>query len=146
MRTTRFLIGAVALSALAGCSTVHGGMHKPAPGEAETLVPAEPALAVTVHEGEFATIQQFITPGGVSVWLVSEPSIPILAVQMAWKGGTASDPAGLEGLSEVVTYSMNEGAGDLDSLAFQTAMEDLNMSFGCTAGAGSSCRGALSDK
>ncbi|MFN3912101.1 M16 family metallopeptidase [Hyphomonas sp.] len=133
MRTTRFLIGAVALSALAGCSTVHGGMYKPAPGEAETLVPAEPALAVTVHEGEFATIQQFITPGGVSVWLVSEPSIPILAVQMAWKGGTASDPAGLEGLSEVVTYSMNEGAGDLDSLAFQTAMEDLNMSFGCTA-------------
>lgn len=135
MRKTRFLIGAVALSALAGCSTVHGWMHKPALSESEALVPAEPALAVTVHEGEFATIQQFVTPGGVSVWLVSEPSIPILAVQMAWKGGTASDPPGLEGLSEVVTYNMNEGAGDLDSLAFQTAMEDLNMSFGCSAAA-----------
>ncbi|MBU3920261.1 MAG: insulinase family protein, partial [Alphaproteobacteria bacterium] len=95
--------------------------------------PAAPEMAVTIHEGEFARIQQFVTPGGVSVWLVSEPSIPILAVQMAWKGGSASDPAGYEGLAQVVTYSMNEGAGDLDSLAFQTAMEDLNMSFGCSA-------------
>jgi zinc protease len=128
MRMTRYLLGAVALTALVGCaSTASEGAAKPAL--------AEPALAVTVHDGEFARIQQFITPGGVSVWLVSEPSIPILAVQMAWKGGTASDPAGLEGLGEVVTYSMNEGAGDLDSLGFQTAMEDLNMSFGCTAGA-----------
>ena len=137
MRTSKFLIGAVALSALAGCSTVHGwvhdSFHKPETSVPETLVPAEPAMAVTVHKGEFATIQQFVTPGGVSVWLVSEPSIPILAVQMAWKGGTASDPDGLEGLTEIVTYNMNEGAGDLDSLAFQTAMEDLNMSFGCSA-------------
>lgn len=136
MRKSRFLIAAVALSALAGCSSVHGwvhdNFHKSEAVAPETLAPAEPAMAVAVHKGEFATIQQFVTPDGVSVWLVSEPSIPILAVQMAWKGGTASDPDGLEGLSESVTYSMNEGAGDLDSLAFQTAMEDLNMSFGCS--------------
>jgi zinc protease len=134
MPTTKLLLGAVALSVLSGCSTVHGWFQgKPEP--AELAAPAEPGLAVTVHEGEFATIQQFVTPGGVSVWLVSEPSIPILAVEMAWKGGAAADPAGMQGLGEVVAYSMNEGAGDLDSLAFQTAMEDLNMSFGCTAGA-----------
>ena len=65
----------------------------------------------------------------------STPSIPIVAVQMAWKAGSASDPAGAEGLSELVTYNMNEGAGDLDSLGFQTAMEDLNMSFACSADA-----------
>jgi zinc protease len=91
-------------------------------------------LDVTVHKGDFAEIQQFTTPGGASVWLVSEPSIPILSLQMAWKGGAAADPEGLEGLSNAVVYHMNEGAGDLDSLAFQTRMEELNMSFGCSAG------------
>lgn len=53
---------------------------------------------------------------------------------MAWRGGSVADPAGLEGLGQAVSYGMNEGAGDLDSLAFQTAMEDLNMSFGCSNG------------
>ena len=100
MRTTQFLLASVALSALAGCSTISGWFHgAPDAPAAETLVePAKPALDVTVHDGEFAEIQQFVTPGGVSVWLVSEPSIPIVAVQMAWKAGSASDPAGAEGL------------------------------------------------
>lgn len=134
MRTTQLILASVALSALAGCASVYDWMRGH-PDKAELDAAAKPALDVKVHDGEFAQIQQFVTPGGVSVWLVSEPSIPILAVQMAWKGGTAADPAGLEGLGELVTYSMNEGAGDRDSLAFTTAMEDLNMSFGCTAGA-----------
>lgn len=133
MRATQLLLAGAALTALAGCSTV-SGWFKPEPAAAVTEVPAEPALHVDVHKGEFAEIQQFVTPGGVSVWLVSEPSIPILAVTMAWKAGSATDPEGHEGLSESVAYSMNEGAGDLDSLGFQTAMEDLNMSFGCSAG------------
>ena len=61
------------------------------------------------------------------------PSIPILSLEMAWRGGDAVDPEGLEGLGEAVTYHMNEGAGDLDSLGYQTRMEELNMSFGCSA-------------
>lgn len=94
---------------------------------------AEAAFAVELHDGDFARIQHFTTPGGVSVWLVTEPAIPIVSVQMSWKGGTASDPEGLEGLADMVTYQMNEGAGELESLAFQTRMKDLNMSFGCAA-------------
>ncbi|MEZ5998469.1 MAG: pitrilysin family protein [Hyphomonas sp.] len=122
---TRILVSTLVLAAgLAAC------MHIPVT-EADLAAPAETGLKVDVHEGDFATIQQFVTPGGASVWLVSEPSIPIVSLDMAWKGGDAADPEGLEGLAEAVTYHMNEGAGDLDSLAFQTRMEDLNMSFGC---------------
>ena len=90
-------------------------------------------MVVDVHDGEFATIQQFTTPGGVSVWLVDEPSIPILSLQMAWPEGTASDPEGQEGLTNAFAYHMNEGAGELDSQAFFKRMEELNMSFGCGA-------------
>jgi zinc protease len=116
---------ALAAVSLTACSSL--------PRTDETVVAAAP-FAIDVHKGDFTEIQQFTTPGGASVWLVSEPSIPMLSVQMAWKGGEAADPAGLEGLASAAVYHMNEGAGDLDSLAFQTAMEDLNMSFGCDAG------------
>lgn len=92
-------------------------------------------FSVEVHDGEFARIQQFVTPGGVSVWLVEEPSIPILSFRMAWEAGAANDPDGLEGLTNAMTYHMNEGAGELDAQAFFKRMEELNMSFGCSSGA-----------
>lgn len=134
------LLAASSLLVLTGCSTVQGWLA-PAP---VAVADVAPALAVIVHEGDFARIQQFTTPGGVSVWLVSEPSIPILSVEMAWKGGSAADPAGLEGLGNAVTYGMNEGAGDLDALGFQTRMEDLNMSFGCSiSGDWTSCSASM---
>ena len=88
-------------------------------------------LEVTVHDGEFATIQQFTTPGGVSVWLVEEPSIPILSLRMAWQAGSTNDPEGLEGLTNAMVYHMNEGAGELDAQGFFKGMEELNMSFSC---------------
>ena len=92
-----------------------------------------PALDVDVHDGEFATIQQFTTPGGISVWLVEEPSIPILSVRMAWQAGETNDPEGMEGLTSAMVYHMNEGDGDYDSQAFFKRMEELNMSFSCGA-------------
>ncbi|MCF6329603.1 MAG: hypothetical protein L3J02_07385 [Henriciella sp.] len=92
------------------------------------------AMDVTVHDGEFATIQQFTTPAGISVWLVEEPSIPILSLRMAWEVGGTLDPEGMEGLTDAMVYHMNEGAGDLDAQAYFKRMEDLNMSFGCSAG------------
>ena len=100
--------------------------------EAIEVVPEAPDFGVIVHEGDFARIEQFTTPGGVSVWLVNEPSIPIVSFQVAWPGGWASDPEGLEGLSYAMTYQMNEGASELPALEFQKAMESLNMSFGCS--------------
>ena len=134
------LFAGVSLFALTGCATVQSWFASEPAGAPTVAVVEEPALDVTVHDGDFATIQQFTTPGGVSVWLVSEPSIPILSVEMAWKGGSAADPDGQEGLGSAVTYGMNEGAGDLDALGFQTRMEDLNMSFGCSiSGEWTSC-------
>lgn len=131
MTCLKLMMGAATALALGACATQP--MPEPAPDSLAGAV-AEPAMKVDIHKGDFAEIQRFVTPGGVSVWLVSEPSIPILSLEMAWKGGETSDPEGLEGLSDSVVYNMNEGAGDLDSLGFQTRMEELNMSFGCSTG------------
>jgi zinc protease len=136
MKPSELVIGAVLALGLTACTSLDTAPAEPAvtpDAAALDVQPAEPGLETTVYAGDFVEIQQFVTPGGVSVWLVSEPSIPILSVAMAWEGGSAADPDGLEGLADAVVYHMNEGAGELDSLAYQTRMEELNMSFGCSA-------------
>lgn len=120
MRIASLLSGAMLALALSACGPA-----------GETGSDALTGLDVQVHDGEFATIQQFTTPGGVSVWLVEEPSIPILSLRMAWQAGETNDPDGQEGLTNAMVYHMNEGAGELDAQAYFKGMEDLNMSFSC---------------
>ena len=122
MRIKTVLFSAAIACSLAACSP-----STPSPSVEDT----SSGLDVTIHDGEFATIQQFTTPGGVSVWLVEEPSIPILSLRMAWQAGSTNDPEGLEGLTNAMVYHMNEGAGERDAQAFFKGMEELNMSFSC---------------
>jgi zinc protease len=77
-------------------------------------------------------IERITTPLGIEVWFVREPSIPILSLQATWRGGSSSDPAGQEGLAQLMTGLLNEGAGDLPADAFQTALQEtaIDMSFG----------------
>ena len=98
MKPFDLIIGAALGLGLTACASVDSlqddtaVVTEPSPVEAAL---EDSGLDVVVHEGDFAEIQQFTTPGGVSVWLVSEPSIPILSVAMAWEGGEAADPEGL---------------------------------------------------
>src|SRR5262245_53564253 len=76
-----------------------------------------------------AAIQGVTSPGGVTAWLGSEKFVPIIAMEMAWKGGSAVEPQGKDGVGWILAYMMNEGAGDMDTQAYGARMEDLNMSF-----------------
>ncbi len=93
------------------------------------LAPALLALCATT----FATaahamkIQDITTPAGIKAWLVEEHSVPLMAMRFSFKGGNAQDGDGKEGIAHFLTGMMDEGAGDLDSLAFQNRMEELAM-------------------
>ena len=77
-------------------------------------------------------IERIKTPLGIEVWFVREPSIPIISLQATWRGGSSSDPAGQEGLAQLVTGLLNEGAGDLSADEFQIALQEdaIDMGFG----------------
>jgi len=77
-------------------------------------------------------VQRVISPGGIEAWLVEEHNIPILSLRASWRGGAAFDKAGREGTANMVSALIDEGAGDYDSQAFQTRLEDLSvrLSFG----------------
>lgn len=73
-------------------------------------------------------IERFITPAGIEVWLVREASIPMIALQAAWRGGSSVEPEGQEGLATMAMGLLTEGAGGLDSDAFQMAMRETAVS------------------
>ena len=70
---------------------------------------------------------------GVRAWLVNESSIPIISVQIAFRGGSITDPAGKEGLANMVAGLLDEGAGNLDSTAFQERLQELAIGFSARA-------------
>jgi zinc protease len=81
-----------------------------------------------------ANVEVVTSPGGVTAWLVSESFVPIIAMEISWRGGATVEPPGKDGAGWVLGYMMNEGAGDLDTTAYGARMEDLNMEFGCSVG------------
>lgn len=76
-------------------------------------------------------IQEVTSDGGVTAWLVEDYTVPIVAVRFAFTGGSVQDPAGKEGLSNLMTGLFDEGAGDLDADAFQERLDEVGaeMSF-----------------
>lgn len=94
-------------------------------GVSVLAVAATAALWFAAAPARATEITRVQSPGGIEAWLVREPSIPMLAVEMLFRGGAALDPAGKEGLANMVSGLLDEGAGDLDSLAFQTRIEEL---------------------
>jgi zinc protease len=79
-------------------------------------------------------IQRVVSPGGIEAWLVEDDSAPLTSISFAFRGGSAADPAGKEGLAEFVSGLLNEGAGDLDSQAYQTRIADLSIDLSFSAG------------
>ncbi|MEH6546746.1 MAG: pitrilysin family protein [Sneathiella sp.] len=81
-----------------------------------------------------AEIREIVTPGGIKAWLVEERSIPIVSMKVAWQGGASLDPADKAGVAHLASATMDEGAGDLDSISFQERLSDLAIKLNFDAG------------
>jgi zinc protease len=88
------------------------------------LVLAITMLVATRGEAALRPVEQITTPSGVKLWLVQEPSIPLVAIRFAMAGGALQDPDGKEGLASLLAGLLSEGGGDLDSSAFARRIAD----------------------
>ena len=99
-----------------------------------------PALALTtalvlgVEDARAVEVQKVTSPGGITAWLVEESTVPIIAMDFAFSGGSAQDPDGKQGLANMMSVMMDEGAADLDSQAFQQALEDTQAKISFSTG------------
>ena len=78
-------------------------------------------------------IERVISPGGIEAWLVREPSLPLVAIDFSFSGGSSQVPAAKAGLASMVADLLDEGAGDLDSRAFHEKVENYAISIGFNA-------------
>jgi zinc protease len=69
-------------------------------------------------------VREIVSPGGVKAWLVEDYAVPIVSLELAFRGGAAQDPAAKSGATTVFSGLLDEGAGDLDSQAFHRALDD----------------------
>jgi zinc protease len=123
---------------------------KPAP---MTLPPADPkyrteASAVDRGKGvpvpssfpdlKFPPLQRATLKNGTRVILAERHDIPVVQMSYEFKGGSATDDKSDLGAASFAMGMMDEGAGDLDSLAFGNRAESL----GANLGAGASLDGS----
>jgi zinc protease len=82
-------------------------------------------LAISFSAAYAIEIKEVTSPGGIKAWLVESPAIPLIAMDFSFEGGSTSDATGKEGTAHFMTGMMDEGAGDLDSAAFQALRDEL---------------------
>jgi zinc protease len=91
-------------------------------------------LPVIIAARAAVTIQEVKSPGGVTAWLVEDYTVPIITIRFAFEGGSTQDPTGKEGLANLMSGLLDEGAGELDSDTFQTKLDDAGAEMRFNAG------------
>jgi zinc protease len=91
------------------------------------------ALASTPSQAA-TKIQHLISPGGIEAWFVQDATVPLIAMEYAFSGGGAQDPADKPGVANLVADLLDEGSGDLDSKTFHERLDRraIELSFSAT--------------
>ena len=89
------------------------------------------AMVAFIGQARAIDIQPVVSPGGIKAWLVRDTSVPVLSIEFSFRGGRTYDPADKAGLSSLLSGLLDEGAGSLDSKAFQAELQNrsIKMSF-----------------
>jgi len=91
-----------------------------------SIIAAVLTLAVSIPPALAANKVQAVTSAaGITAWLVEDHSLPVITIDVSFRGGASLDPAGKAGLATFTADLLDEGAGDLDSPTFQGKLEDL---------------------
>lgn len=73
------------------------------------------------------------SPGGITAGMVEDYTVPIITIAFAFEGGASQDPDDKVGLAALMSSLFDEGAGDLDSNAFQARLDEVGLEMGFSA-------------
>jgi zinc protease len=82
---------------------------------------------------KFPSLQRATLANGTQVILAERHDIPVVQMSYQFRGGYAADPAGKQGIASFSNSLLDEGAGDLDALAFADRAETLGANLGTGA-------------
>lgn len=91
-------------------------------------------LALTLPAQAEIPIKEVTSPGGITAWLVEDHNIPFTALEIQFRGGTSLEAPDKRGVVNLMTATLEEGAGEMDSRGFAEARDALAASFNFDAG------------
>lgn len=75
-------------------------------------------------------VKEYTTQKGIKVWAVEDNYLPIVSLKIAFtKSGTAHDPEDKQGLANMVSDLMVEGAGGISGIDYMKKVEGMASSF-----------------
>ncbi len=93
------------------------------------------ALLLGAPQSFAADVQEaYARQARVRAWLVEERKLPIISIHFAFQGGSEQDPADKQGLAALIAAALTQGAGELDSAAFQQQLADRSITLDFRAG------------
>ena len=92
------------------------------------------AMVAFIGQARAIDIQPVVSPGGIKAWLVRDTSVPVLSIEFSFRGGRTYDPADKAGLSSLLSGLLDEGAGSLDSRAFQAELQNHSIKMNFSSG------------
>lgn len=82
-------------------------------------------------QADILNIKTVTSASGLKAWLVEDHTVPVISIRFMFRdAGAVNDPADKQGLSQIMSNTLDEGAGDLDSKAFQGKLNDHSISLG----------------
>ncbi|HTU67957.1 MAG TPA: pitrilysin family protein [Steroidobacteraceae bacterium] len=78
---------------------------------------------------------RFVLPNGLTIVLVPNKDVPLIAFAGFVRGGALADPAGKNGVGSLVAGLLDRGAGKRNAYEFADAVEGVGGSFSAAAGA-----------
>lgn len=98
------------------------------PAWAAEVTTIESSVSVEPTE-RFLDIRSVTSDGGITAWFLEDHSVPAIAIEFAFAGAGASlDPQDKQGLARLASNTLDEGAADMDSQAFQKTLTDNSIS------------------
>lgn len=93
-------------------------------------------ISLPAHAADkFLDIQEVKSKGGLTAWLVAGKTLPVITLQFTFvDSGSALEDEARQGLVQLLSNTMDEGAGDLTSNAFQKALLDNSISLSFSGG------------
>jgi zinc protease len=89
-----------------------------------TLLLALASAALFSGAANAVDVKTLKMPKGEEVWYVSDHTLPMIAMSASLPAGSAYDPRNKPGLSAFTASLLDEGAGNLNATAYQTALSN----------------------
>ncbi len=96
--------------------------------------PSSPPVPGPVKPAAFPPFQEAVLPNGLRMIVVARHKQPVLSVALSFPSGSATDPAGKEGLADFVAGLLTKGAGNRSADEISAAIEGVGGSLNAGAG------------